>query len=163
MPQPLRRARPPSQRQQRAAEWERWFAGDRSGAAYRRELARLTGLAPDLAWQLVADVVPLLVDRVPATLGVPALLAVSALTAGTAKAEEASRALLATITEELAPAHARTLLETLAVGWHTSCGTLSAEERRRAIGSELRQAVRRLEASGIPGIDAVAAVLEVLE
>ena len=68
MPRPFRRAKPSAERHQRAVEWERWFRGESSQAAYRIELTRLTGLAPEVGGKLVEDAADLLVDRVPASL-----------------------------------------------------------------------------------------------
>ncbi|MCX7624278.1 MAG: hypothetical protein RMK01_10880 [Thermomicrobium sp.] len=163
MPGPLRRARPAHERRRRAIEWERWFEGERSATAYRRELVQRTGLPPDLAWQLVEDIAGLAVERVPAALGVPALLAVSLLASRTTKASEASRALLAVILEELEPAHARAVLECLAIAWEESEQALALEQRRRIVHAELLRTLRRLRASDVPGIDALDAVLSVLE
>lgn len=116
-----------------------------------------------MAGQLVDDVAALLVDRVPAMLGVPALLAISVLVSHSPKAREASRTLLLAITEELAPAHARTVLESLALAWHASQPILAPELRRASLRGELLQTIRRLEASDVPGVDVIAAILEVLE
>ncbi len=162
MPKIIRRPRSPTERTQRAAEWARWFAGDRSIAAYRRELAQLTGLGADLAWELVSDLAPLLVERVPAQLGAQALLATVTLVAAQPKPREAGWALLATVTEELTPAHARTVLETLALGWQASSTALTSTQRRQAIERELRCVIRRLAAGGGAGLDALSAVVAVL-
>ena len=162
MPRILRRPRPPTERHQRAAEWARWFTGDSSIAAYRRELAQLTGLGADLAWELVSDLAPLLLERVPAKLGAQVLLATVTLAAAQPKPREAGWALLATVTEELTPAHARTVLETLALGWQASSTALTSTQRRQAIERELRHVIRRLAASGGAGLDALVAVVAVL-
>ncbi|GBD18584.1 hypothetical protein HRbin27_01081 [bacterium HR27] len=163
MPRPLRRATPSAERHQRAVEWERWFRGESSQAAYRIELTRLTGLAPEVGGKLVEDVADLLVDRVPASLGVPALLAISVLVSHAPKASEASRVLLLAITEELAPAHARTVLENLALAWHASQCIFATDRRRAFLRAELLQTIRRLEASNAPGVDAITAILAVLD
>jgi hypothetical protein len=162
MPRILRRPRSPTERHQRAAEWARWFTGDSSIAAYRRELAQLTGLGADLAWELVSDLAPLLLERVPAKLGAQVLLATVTLAAAQPKPREAGWALLATVTEELTPAHARTVLETLALGWQASSTALTSTQRRQAIERELRRVIRRLAASGAAGLDALVAVVAVL-
>ncbi|WP_448576254.1 hypothetical protein [Thermomicrobium sp.] len=162
MPKIIRRPRSPTERTQRAAEWARWFTGDRSITAYRRELAQLTGLGADLAWELVSDLAPLLVERVPAQLGAQALLATVTLVAAQPKPREAGWALLATVTEELTPAHARTVLETLALGWQASSTALTSTQRRQAIERELRCVIRRLAAGGGAGLDALSAVVAVL-
>ncbi len=163
MGRPLRRPLPPDQRLRRAAEWEQWFAGDRSTDAYRREVSEQTGLPPHLAWELVADVADLLVTRVPAVLGVPALLAVTTLTRHSPKAAEASRALFSVILEELEPAHARTLFESLALSWQGSQTRFDQASRQRIVRTELEAVLRRLQASGASGIDALEAILAVLE
>lgn len=163
MPGLLRRARTESERQRRATEWLRWFSGDSTELSYRRELARMTGLQPQLAWELVQDLAPLLVGRVPATTGVPVLLATSVLVANLPKPTEASWALLAATLEELEPAHARTVLETLALGWQACSGAIGSEERQRLIRAELQRTVRRLVASDAPGIDALTTLLALFE
>ncbi|MDW7982912.1 MAG: hypothetical protein RMH81_08890 [Thermomicrobium sp.] len=163
MPRLLRRARPAAERQWRTAEWQRWFAGDGTEHAYRRELVRETGLTPELAWELVRDLAPLLVDRVPASLGVPALLATNVLALGAAKPAEAAWALLAATLEELDPPHARTVLEALALAWQEGRNSIASEERKRTIRSELTRTLRRLAASAVPSIDALLTVLAALE
>lgn len=163
MPGLLRRARSEFERQRRATEWLRWFSGDSTESTYRRELVRVTGLEPELAWELVRDLAPLLVGRVPATLGVPVLLATSVLVADLPKPTEASWALLAATLEELEPAHARTVLESLALAWQRSYGAFTSEERQRSIRAELQRTIRRLVASDAPGIDALTALLTAFE
>ncbi|MCS7255911.1 MAG: hypothetical protein RMJ05_12990 [Thermomicrobium sp.] len=163
MPGPLRRARPPHERQRRAAEWEHWFRGECSATAYEREVALLTGLPPDIAWPLVDDLAELLIGSVPATLGIPAMLAITILVSGSAKPREASRALLTAILAELEPAHARAVLESLALAWHNSRSALSVDERRQHVLTEATRVLRRLRASEAPGIDAVEAILSVLD
>ncbi len=163
MPGLLRRARPEFERQRRATEWLRWFSGDSTESTYRLELVHATGLQPDLAWELIRDLAPLLVGRVPATLGVPALLATTLLVADLPKPTEASWALLATTLEELEPAHARTVLESLALAWQKSHGVFMRQERQRSIRAELQCTLRRLVASDAPGIDALIAVLTALD
>lgn len=163
MPKIIRRPRSPAERTQRAAEWTRWFTGDCSIAAYRRELTQLTGLGADLAWELVSDLAPVLVEHVPAKLGAQVLLATVTLVAAQPKPLEAGWALLATVTEELTPAHARTVLETLALAWQASSTALTSTQRRQAIERELRRVIRRLAAGGGAGLDALSAVVAVLD
>jgi hypothetical protein len=97
-----------------------------------------------------------------AKLGAQVLLATVTLAAAQPKPLEAGWALLATVTEELTPAHARTVLETLALGWQASSTALTSTQRRQAIERELRRVIRRLAASGAAGLDALVAVVAVL-
>ncbi len=163
MPWPIRRPRPPQERAARVAAWSRWFSGASSYRDYRRALVEATGLPESLAWELTGDLTEPLVERVPASLGVPAVLALVAFLHGHPKATEACRALLSAILEELDPAHARTVLETLALAWQEAHSSFQASERRRIISERLGSTVRRLAASGAEGIDTVRALLAVLD
>lgn len=163
MPRPIRRPRPPQERAARAREWARWFSGPSSGTDYRRALVTETGLPEPLAWELVGDLVELLVERVPASLGVPAALAIAAFLRDEPKATEASRALLTAILEELRPAHTRTMLESLALAWQEVRRFPHGPDRQRRIGECLARTIRRLAASDAAGIETIEALLSVMD
>lgn len=85
----------------------------------------------------------MLANRVPADIGVPVILGLSVLFGSHPKADQASAALLGTITRELEPRRARTLLVTLGTAWRAS-ERASFDGRAGVIQSEMLRALRRL-------------------
>lgn len=161
MPRPLRRPKPEEEEQARQREWSRWFQGEASKQALCRTLAEVTGLPEGIAWELVRDLAEMVINRVPANLSVPAMLAIITLVRNCAKPQEASQALLTVILEELQAAHARTILENLVIAWEEAQRSPTAQQAQ-LIRFRLEQTIRRLEASEAPGVDALWALLEVL-
>jgi len=134
-------------RAKRMQEWAHWFTGEASVPAYRTALAKHTSLAWEALWDAQSDLLRLLVDRVPAELGAPALLAIITLSARHSKPDEAGRALLATLVNELAPGHAYTVFAALADAWANVAATPYAEREQR-IRAALCRVFRQLAAAG---------------
>jgi len=134
-------------RAERMQEWARWFTGEASVTAYRTALAKHTSLTWEALWDAQSDLLRLLVDRVPAELGAPALLAITTLSARHAKPDEAGRALLATLVNELAPGHAYTVFAALADAW-ANAATAPYAEREQRIRAVLCRVFRQLAAAG---------------
>jgi hypothetical protein len=132
-----------------ARAWSAVFAGDATRAAYQLAFRART----PAGWELVAsahsDLLRLLINRVPAELGVGAVFGLAVLFGGHPKGEDAGRALLATLLTELEPARARTLLVTLSEAWLSAEGQ-SFDQRAPAIQADLARAVRRLLVVALP-------------
>ena len=130
-------------------EWPAVFAGDASRAAYQRAFRAWT----PAGWELVsggqADLLRVLIDRVPAELGVGVVFGLAVLFGGHPKGDDAGRALLATLAGELEPARAHTLLVTLSDAWH-SAEREAFDRRATAIQTELVRATRRLMVVELP-------------
>jgi hypothetical protein len=123
--------------------------GDASREAYRAALGRYTPAGWEVVERGQRDLLRLLVGRVPAETGAGVLFGLAVLFRAHPKGDDASRAVLATIVQELAPGRARTLLVTLADAW-ISTEPLPFDARPDAIADELRRAVRRLLAGELP-------------
>lgn len=95
-----------------------------------------------------ADLLRLLIDRVPAEIGVGVILGLNTLFASHAKGEDAGRALLATVMSELTPILSHTLLATLADA-QASTDVLPYDARASLLRAELLRAVRRLLATNL--------------
>lgn len=130
-------------RQARADEWAERFVGPATAADYRRTFLRYSPLAWNLVESTQGDLLRLLIERVPAEIGVPAIFSLTAAFEHQAKAADAARAALATIVNELSPAHARTLLVSLADAWQNAERT-AYERRGTAIGADFNHTLRRL-------------------
>lgn len=146
-------------RAQRAAEWERTFPGASDLDAYRRAFLDYSPLYWDLVQSTQRDLLAILVGRVPANLGVPAIFALSLLYSRHGKPDDAARATLATIVNDLPPAHARTLLSTLSDAWHNA-QRRPYDERPVAILTEVRHALRRLQTTSAEETGAISAIQE---
>ena len=127
----------------RAEVWSAAFPGDASREAYRAEFQAHTPLSWDLVQSSQLDLLRMLANRVPADIGVPVILGLSVLFGSHPKADQASAALLGTITRELEPRRARTLLVTLGTAWRAS-ERASFDGRAGVIQSEMLRALRRL-------------------
>lgn len=129
--------------------WEDVFGGDASREAYQREFRAHTSAT----WELVEsghdDLLRLLVRRVPADLGAPAIFALSVLFAGHPKGDDAGRALLGTVLSDLSPPRARTMLVTLADAWHNA-ERQPIDRRAGVLRAALLQAARRLSVANLP-------------
>ncbi|MCM8749500.1 hypothetical protein NET02_10105 [Thermomicrobiaceae bacterium CFH 74404] len=149
-------------RAERAREWEACFPGDASEEAYRVVFLRYSPLPWPLVHAAQGDLLRLLIKRVPAELGVPALLAVTALTATHPKPEAAARAALATLLNDLRPVHARTVLATLADAW-SNAERAAYDQRGQLIAAELARSARRLATAGADTEGALSTLMEQLE
>src|SRR5687768_11041686 len=104
----------------RAEQWAAHFDAPSATIDYRRAFLRYSPLGWDIVESTQRELLRLLVGRVPAELGVPAIFSLSAIFSGHVKAEDATRAIIGTIVNELSPAHARTLLVSLSDAWQNA-------------------------------------------
>ena len=132
----------------RAETWAALFPGDSSLRAYQ---ARFQAHTP-LSWELVesgqGNLLRMLVNRVPADIGAPVVLGLSVLYSAHSKADQASESLLATMTREVEPRRARTMLVCLATAWQAAEGT-SFDGRAAMIQSEMLRTLRRLSTADL--------------
>ena len=137
---------------------------ERSAAAYRAAFQRYAPVGWDIVERAQGDLLRLLVGKFPTDLGVPAILGVSVLFGDHPKAEQAGYALLATITQELDPRRARTLLATLADGWQ-SASRAPLERRPTLIRSDLLRTIGRLEVADVaaPELQALGFLRDLLD
>lgn len=149
-------------RAERTREWETCFPGDASEEAYRAVFLRYSPLPWPVVQAAQGDLLRLLIKRVPAELGVPALLAVTALTAAHPKPEAAAKAALATILNDLRPMHARTVLAALADAW-SNAERAAYDRRGQLIAEELARSARRLTTAGADDQGALSTLMEQLE
>lgn len=147
-------------RDERARQWALCFAGPSAEADYRRAFLRYSPVFWDIVQSAQHDLLRLLVDRVPSEIGVPAIFGLSVIFADHPKAEEATRATLAMIVNELMPVHARTLLIVLADAWENAAKS-PYDLRGDRISQELTQTLQRLEvtAANANGVISSIAVL----
>ena len=131
-------------RDERARQWALCFAGPSAEADYRRAFLRYSPVFWDIVQSAQHDLLRLLVDRVPAEIGVPAIFGLSVIFVTHPKAEEATRATLAMIVNELMPVHARTLLIALADAWQNAANS-PYYQRGEQVSQELAQTLQRLE------------------
>lgn len=132
----------------RAADWAAAFPGDASLTAYQTAFRSHTPLAWDLVQSSQSDLLRMLVNRVPAGIGVPVVLGLSVLFGSHPKAEQASAALLGTMVRELEPRRTRTMLVSLATAWQSS-ENASFDGRATLIQSEMERALRRLSTADL--------------
>lgn len=133
-------------RDERARQWTVYFCGPSAEADYRRAFLRYSPLFWDIVRSDQRELLRLLVGRVPAEVGVPAIFGLSVAFIGHPKADEAARATLAMIANELMPQHARTLLVCLADAWDNASNA-PYYQRGEIVAREFMQAIRRLEAT----------------
>jgi hypothetical protein len=150
-------------REARARDWATCFTGPAEERDYRRAFLRYSPLGWDLIVSTQGNLLRLLLGRVPAELGVPAIFGITALFGRHPKADDAALATLGTIVNELDPRHARTLLVSVADGW-ANAERQPYEERGAIVSKEFSRAVIRLgstsaEASG--AISTIAALLDI--
>jgi len=131
-------------RDERARQWALCFVGPSAEADYRRAFLRYSPVFWDIVRSAQHDLLRLLVDRVPAEIGVPSVFGLSVIFVSHPKAEEATRATLAMIVNELAPVHARTLLIALADAWENAARS-PYYQRGEQVSRELLQTLQRLE------------------
>jgi len=132
----------------RADVWRDTFPGDSSRAAYQSEFQTHTPLSWDLVQSSQSDLLRMLVNRVPADIGVPVILGLSVLFGSHPKADHASGSLLATIMREMEPRRARTMLVSLATAWQSSEST-SFDGRAGVIQEEMLRSLRRLSTADL--------------
>lgn len=155
-------ALPPSTaeiRAEREQQWRTYFQGASGEEDYRRAFLRYSPLFWDIVQSTQRDLLRVLVGRVPAEMGVAAIFSLSVLYARHGKPDDAARATLATIVNDLSPAHARTLLVTLADAWHNA-ERRSYEERGQTVAEEFRRSLRRLESTAAEETGAISAIEE---
>jgi hypothetical protein len=122
--------------------------GDASREAYQRAFRLHTPATWDLVELSQGDLLGMLVDRVPAEVGVGAILGVSVLFGNDPLGATRSRALLATVLDDLPPAHSRLMLLALADAWR-SAERQPYDARADAIRAEVQRSLRRLAATGL--------------
>ena len=133
-------------RDERSRQWTACFSGPSAEVDYRRAFLRYSPLFWDIVRSDQRELLRLLVGRVPADLGVPAIFGLSVTFVGHPKADEAARATLAMVVNELLPQHARTLLVCLADAWENASNA-PYYQRGEFVAKEFMQAIRRLEAT----------------
>lgn len=134
-----------------AETWADVFPGDASRTAYQSRFQAHTPLSWELVERSQSDLLRMLVNRVPADIGVPVVLGLSVLFSGHPKADQASQSLLATMTREMEPRRARTMLACLATAWQTA-ESASFDGRSELIQTEMLRTLRRLSTAELtPG------------
>ena len=144
--------------------WAEAFPGDASHGAYQAAFRAHTPLSWELVQSTQSDLLRMLMNRVPADIGAPVVLGLSVLFGSHPKAEQASAALLGTITREMEPRRARTMLVSLATAWQSS-ERASFDGRAELIQTEMLRALRRLSTADLtdPERDATRFLQEQLE
>lgn len=135
-------------RQAQADIWAGVFSGDASQQAYQSGFRSHTPLSWELVQSSQSDLLRMLVNRVPADIGVPVILGLSVLFGEHPKADQASQSLLATMVREMEPRRARTMLVTLATAWQ-SAERSSFDGRAALIQTEMLRALRRLSTANL--------------
>lgn len=120
--------------------------------AYRQAFLAHTSASWELVEQAQGDLLRLLVDRVPATVGAEVILGLAALFRDDPGGEVSSRSLLATVMEDLTPGYGWTLLVALADAF-VNAEPGRFDERPAAIRAGLARALRRLLALDLPATD----------
>jgi hypothetical protein len=131
-----------------ADAWKTVFSGDASQGAYQSGFQAHTPLSWDLVQSSQSDLLRMLVNRVPADIGVPVILGLSVLFGDHPKADQASQSLLAMMVREMEPRRSRTMLVSLATAWQSS-ESASFDGRSRLIQSEMIRALRRLSTADL--------------
>lgn len=144
-------------RARRALEWERAFLGASREDDYRRAFLRYSPLFWDIVQSTQCELLRLLVGRAPAEIGVPAIFGLTVLFGHHGKPDDAARATLAMIVNELEPAHARTLLISLADAWHNA-ERRAYDERGRVVADEFSRSLRRLRTTAAEEGGAISAI-----
>lgn len=146
-------------RAQREAEWATYFRGPSSEADYRQAFLRYSPLYWDIVESTQRGMLRLLVDRVPAEIGVAAIFGLTVLFGKHGKPEDATRATLAILLNDLTPAHAWTLMVALADAWHNA-ERQPYERRGAAVAEEFGAALRRLASTDAEETGAISAIQE---
>lgn len=132
----------------RAEIWAEIFAGDSSRQAYQSRFQSHTPLSWELVESSQGNLLRMLVNHVPADIGVPVVLGLSVLYGAHPKADQASESLLGTMAREIEPRRARTMLVCLATAWQSAEGT-SFDGRAEAIQAEMLRTLRRLSTADL--------------
>lgn len=131
-------------REERERAWAERFPGPSSLEDYRRGFLRFSPLFWDIVQSTQRDLLRLLTGRVPAELGVPAIFGLTVLFGRHPKADDATRAALGMIVNELSPGQARTLLVSLADAWQNA-ERRPYDQRGPQVAAEFARALHRLE------------------
>jgi len=131
-------------RARREEEWNRLFPAAGDEEDYRRAFLRFSPLYWDIVQSTQQELLQVLLYRVPAELGVPAIFGLSVLYSRHGRPDDAARATLAMIVNELPAPHARALIVALADAWQNAERS-AYEERGRQVADEFARALRRLE------------------
>lgn len=131
-------------RDERTRQWTAYFSGPSAETDYRRAFLRYSPLFWDIVRSDQREMLRLLLGRVPADIGVPAIFGLSVTFIGHPKSDEAARATLAMVVNELTPQHARTLLVCLADAWHNASNA-PYYQRGEIVSRELMRTIERLE------------------
>lgn len=148
-------------RNERTRQWETYFNGASAEADYRRAFLRYSPLFWDIVRSDQRELLRLLVGRVPADIGVPAIFGLSVTFIGHPKADEATRATLAMIVNELSPQHARTLLVSLADAWDNATNA-PYHQRGEIVTREFMRTIQRLEVTPANEAGVVTSVRELV-
>ncbi len=130
-------------REQHAKAWDSTFDGPTHPEEYRRAFLLHSPLPWEILQSTQQDLLRLLIGRVPAELGVPAIFGLTVLFSHHPKPDEAAYVVLATVNNELAPVHARDILTTLGEAWRDA-QQRPYEGRGAAVASRLRQMLDQL-------------------
>lgn len=149
-------------RDERSRQWSTYFTGAATEADYRRAFLRYSPLFWDIVRSDQRELLRLLVDRVPADIGVPAIFGLSVTFIGHPKADEATRATLAMIVNELSPQHARTLLVSLADAWDNATNA-PYHQRAEIVTREFMRTIERLEVTPANEAGVITSVRELVE
>lgn len=128
--------------------WAAHFPGDSSRRAYQSRFQAHTPLSWDLVESGQGNLLRMLVNRVPADIGVPVVLGLAVLYSAHPKADQASESLLATMAREMEPGRARTMLVCLATAWQSAEGT-AFDGRAALIQAEMLRTLRRLSTADL--------------
>ncbi len=141
-------------RELRAAEWSSYFEGPSNLENYRQAFLRQSPLPWEIVQATQRDLLRLLVGRVPADLGVPAVFGLTVLFNEHPKPDEAAFAILATIVNDLPPPAAQALMNALADAWRAA-QQWPYDERGRRIADQVTRTVQRVEATSSEGSEAL--------
>jgi hypothetical protein len=148
-------------REARDRDWAERFPGPSQLDDYRKAFLRYSPLFWDIVQSTQRDLLRLLVGRVPAELGVPAIFGLTVVFGAHPKADDATRASLAMIVNELAPAQARTLLVSLADGWQNA-EHCPYDQRGPLVAREFRRALERLRTTSAESSGAITSLIDLL-
>jgi hypothetical protein len=141
-------------RELRTTEWSGYFEGRSNPEDYRQAFLRQSPLPWEIVQATQRDLLRLLVGRVPADLGVPAVFGLTVLFNEHPKPDEAAFAILATIVNELPPAAAHALMNALADA-RQAAQQWPYDERGKRIADQVTRTVHRLEVTSGEGSEAL--------
>ena len=129
--------------------WAIYFPGDATLEAYRVEIEDQSTLNWETVQRDQHNVLDLLVDRVPADIGVGVLSGLTMLFTEHAKPDQVGQALLTTIMTDIEPRRVRTLLVTLADA-SVSAARRPVDERPALVQADMLRNLRRLSVLDLP-------------